>query len=254
MSTFNEFINSKPQSEPKLPLCHTCDGFRFRGIIGDQKLIPSPCKVFGDETLIYCFYGKPSYRTSASANPTLINAFMPICFVLKNNAINNPKRIAPFDTGAFNQGLFAQHLHPKMKKEDFLLSPSMDTPQRIVNFFFGSNLKYFKGEPLNVDIPSIEFEALSYYSIIKETGNLPFDDRCSTIEIQSSEPVELTKDNVLLIILPGIFMEDERVKNFFNTLSNVKIRVYTIHRGDPREYMGLIYQSVEEFLHSNGFM
>ncbi len=254
MGIFSEFIANKPLCEPRLPLLHTCDGFGFRDIIGTKKLSPAPCQVFGGETLIYFFYGRPAYRTSAGTIQTSISAFMPVSIVLKNDTINTPKRIAPFDTGAFHEGLFAQHLHPKMKKEDFFVTPSMDMPQRIVNYFFGSNINYYRGNPRHVDIPSLEFEVSCYRSLIGETANMPFDDRCSAIEVQSEESVELTRDNVLLIVLPAIFLDDSEVKDTICRLWNAQVEAYSIHRGDPKEYVGLIYNVVETFLNAKGFM
>ncbi|MFC1874499.1 hypothetical protein ACFLYX_04275 [Chloroflexota bacterium] len=254
MKTFNEFITNKQLCEPRLPLLHTCDAFGFRSIIGTKTLLPAPCQVFDGEMLIYFFYGRPAYRTSAGNVQTLISAFMPISIVLKNETINTPKRISPFDTGAFHEGLFAQHLHPNMKIEDFFVTPSMDMPQRIVNFFFGSNINYFRGKPRHVDIPPLEFEVSCYYSLIGETANLPFDDRCSAIEIQSQESVELTQDNVLLVVLPTIFMDDPKVNETICKVWNAQVETYSIHRGDPKEYVGFIYNAVEQFLTEKGYM
>jgi hypothetical protein len=254
MGTFSEFVKDKPLCEPRMPLIHTCDGFAFRGIVGTQKLSPSPCKVFYDDVLIYFFYGRPAYRTSADDVQTTMNAFMPVSIVLKNDVIHTPKRIAPFDTGAIDEGRYKNHFHPKMKKEDFLVIPSMDMPQRIVNYFFGSNFNYYLGKPLAIDIPPLELEVFSYYSLITETADAPFDDRCSTIEVQVEQPVELTRDNVLLIVLPGIFLDDPKVKDAIDKLWHVQVFGYSIHRGNPKEYIALIYDNVQKFLIDKGFM
>ena len=186
MSRFNQYVKSALPYTPSLPLLHTCDGFHFRSIVDGQELRISPCDVFG-ENLLYLFYGRPSYRTAKDIKASVMPAFFPICIVLKPDSVSTPKRIVPFDSGAFEDGRFSEHMHPKMRRDDFFLEPVPDMPSRLVSRFYGSNDAYFSGKPHTIQIPPIEFEALSYYNLISSQNVSNYDDRNSSIEIRRAE-------------------------------------------------------------------
>lgn len=251
---FCRFIEASPPWDPLLPLTHTCDAFDFRGIMEEKKLLTHECPVFSGEALVYCFYGRPAYRPSRTKQATSIPAYMPVSIILTPDSVQTPKRIFPFDTGAFNSKLFENHMHPHMKINDFLLEPSQDLPGRCVKRFFGSNNKYFHGEPNPDDIPSLEFEALSYYSLISEKGISGYDDRRSTIEIQSDNSIILTRSNVLLVVLPTIFLDDDKVQQTIVGEWGADVRTYSIHHGNPNEYVRLIYHEVEQYLQMKDYI
>lgn len=255
MSQFSEFVKSAPPTKPQLPLVHTCDAFHFRDIIAKRELTPAPCSIFKKgESLVYFFYGRPSYRPSETDQATSNPAFMPVSIVLDPKAINDPKRIAPFDTGAFSERLFNEHMHPKMSLDDFLLEASMDMPARLVSKFFESNIGYFRGKPAIVDIPPSEFEAVSYNSLINSSGSAAYDDRASAIEIQTECPVTLTEKNVILVVLPGPFMDERKYRDLITVEWRADVCTYAMHRFNPKEYTSLFYQNIEAFYQKKRYL
>jgi len=179
---------------------------------------------------------------------------MPVCIVCKPHLVPRPKRIAPFDTGAFASGLFADYLHPKMTIDDFLLGSSPDMPGRVVALFFASNRGYFSGKPATIQVPPMEFEASSYYSLISDSGMTRSDDRRSTIEIQTDQSVSIAPDSVLLVVLPRVFLDDSAVRNKICKDWSAEVRTYATMQCDPREYQGLVFAAVEEFLNMKDYI
>jgi len=177
---------------------------------------------------------------------------MPVSIVLDPETINDPKRIAPFDTGALSDGLFDRHLHPGMSREDFLLETSMDMPARLVKKFFESNRGYFYGSPAIIEIPTTEFEAVSYHNLIKDSSSAPYDDRASAIEIQTECPIDLTKENVILVVLPGTFLD--KYRDVISDDWQADVRTYPSHRFKPNEFISVIYQSIEDFYREKRYL
>lgn len=254
MSRFSAFVKSAAPAEPQLPLVHTCDAFSFRDILDKKELTPAPCDVFSGESLVYFFYGRPAYRPSRTDKATGQLAFMPVSIVLDPEAITDPKRIAPFDTGAFSAGLFKEHVHPKMSFDEFLLEASMDMPARLVSKFFESNTCYFHGKPALIKISPTEFEAKSYKSLIENLGSAAYDDRASAIEVQAGCSVTLTNKNVLAVVIPGEFMDDPKYQDVLLHEWRANIRTYSVQRRNPNEYMSQICQNIEDFYRSRGYL
>lgn len=248
---FNDFIKKHPSLEKILPLIHTTDGYSGRDIIDNKELCPDMCPVF-NENLLYFFYGRPAYRVGDTKNATSQICFMPVCFVLKPEAVSSIKRIFPFDSGAFNRNMFEKYMHPKMKKEDFFLDISLDMASRVVSFFYGSNYKYYSGEVQQPEIPCDQFEVESYYQLIADKNKTDHDDRCSTIELQTDNVTRIIKDNILLLVLPICFLDDKNVKQFI-TEWGVKYIGYKTYHGKVLEYMSELRKIVEDFLKEKGY-
>lgn len=253
MNRFSDFFRNETPLRP-LPLLHTCDAFAFRNIANQSRLVTTPCGVYKNEKLIYFFYGRPSYRTTRDHEAVSNPAFMPIVIMLEKDSVKTPKRIAPFDTGAFSAKLFDKFMHPEMRCDDFLLDPEMDMPSKLISKFFGTNKKYYHSDPVNIDIPPIQFEVFSYYSMISDRSKAPYDDRKGSIEIQTDKNIELNADNVELVILPLVFMDDSTFRHTILNEWQADYLTYSIHPGDPNEYIRLLYEKVEKHLTSGGYI
>jgi hypothetical protein len=253
MNKFSRFVDTAMNPPGDLPLCHTCDGYSFRDIAEQSTLNPTPCNVFTGENLLYFFYGRPAYRTTREQNALIHPAFMPVVILLKPDSLKSITRIAPFDTGAFENKKFDEHLHSKMKKEDFLLDPKLLMANKLISKFYSDNSSYVEEKPIALTIDPMDFEAFSYYSIITSVIKSPSDDRNCTIEIQSDNAVVIDESNVMLVILPISFMNSAEIRQ---TLSKWKVRfeTYTTHRGNPNEYLALIYERVAEFMKAEGLL
>ncbi|MEE8059094.1 MAG: hypothetical protein V3T17_14845 [Pseudomonadales bacterium] len=253
MNRFSKFLNSSARQKC-MPLLHTCDGYAFREVVEQKKLKTSPCNVYKGESLLYFFYGRPSYRTSRNIGPVSHEAFMPVVILLSPDAVRSPKRIAPFDTGAFDSMLFEAHMHPEMDRDDFLLEPQMDMPSRLVSKFYGSNEQYYNANPIHLDISPLEFEAKSYYSLISSKVRTSYDDRKETVEIQTEKDIALNQSNVQLIVLPNVFMDNDELRDTIISDWQSDVRTYPIHHGDPNEYLGFLYREVESYLESKDYI
>lgn len=244
---FSRFVANSPECTPPLPLTHTCDANAFLNILDKKQITTEICDVFG-EPLIYFFYGRPAYKPKAMQQAPSVESSMPCSIVLKPDAISTPKRIAPFDTGAHKNGLYKNHVHPNMKIDEFLIAPYLEMPRRVVNTFFGSNKKYYRGKPRDrgeLNIPAALEAARSYYDLI--SNKTIADDRRSTIEIQLDRSLQLN-DKVLLVVLPADYFDDSDIYDTVVSIWKAEPKGYNTYNIDPVYYMGLVYQIVEEYL------
>lgn len=243
-SLFDKIENSKGALD-FLPILHTCDGYSFREIIIDGFLDVNPCKVFNKEDLVYTFYGIPAYRIkSKKASENL--AYFPVCFILDLEKCSlNPKRIFPFDSGAFHffSDLKEKYFHDRIKLKNFNLNPIKATPKKTVDYFYNTNRNYLAKKPTinSEDIPKIEFELRGYTQLINDKTADRYDDRLSTIEISFDSKIELNSDVFSSIILPNGFLDDQRIieilKNKYGVLNPIG---YSTYDGMPNEFMSRI--------------
>ena len=139
-------VRAAPSAEPLLPLTHLTDAYRFENARLSDELQPRGCKVFG-EPLLYLFYGRPSYRVHADEEPSGLEHYLPVCILFRNCDVPSPKRVFPFDSGAFAAGRYGDAMHRDMELEDFCLEAHPSTPGRIISLFFGSIEAYLSSEP-----------------------------------------------------------------------------------------------------------
>src|SRR5687768_5724141 len=84
---------------PLLPFFHCCEAVFLQSILDSEQLEPRYCNEYG-EHLLYLFYGRPAYK-SGEINNSRLTFMMPLCFIIKHDAVNLIKRIVAFDSGAF---------------------------------------------------------------------------------------------------------------------------------------------------------
>jgi hypothetical protein len=237
---FRELISEALEAQPILPLVHGSDAFKFLNAIEDGELRPQPCDVFIGESLLYFFYGRPSYRANGDAEPTSLAHYLPILLILKANLARNVRRMFPFDSGAFNRGFYATYLHHGMKIGDFGLEVAASTPGKLITAFFGDPSSYLRAEPRPaLDLPPEQMEAVSFQSIVAARDANSLDSRGAAIEIQSAEPVSL-KEHVQAVILPAPFVERGSTATKLQAL-NIQPIPYMVHgRTRPSEYVTTI--------------
>jgi hypothetical protein len=90
-------------------------------------------------------------------------------------------------------------------------------------------------------------EAESYYRLINGGGDPECDDRCSAVEIQTAECLDIRKV-IMAVVLPTCFLED---KSLANTLLNVWRALPLTYDADigmrPLEVHGTIRHIVRNF-------
>lgn len=253
MSRFlNEFVKAAAEAKPVLPLAHTFEAFTFHSISQEGQLRTAPCEVFGGEYLLYFFYGRPAYRTIAGEKSRLMISQVPVCLLVDPNHVPKVHRVAPFDTGAFEKGVFKQYFHPDMKKEDFLVDPTLEMASRIVGAFFGTNERYFRSRVSDsLNVPVWDFHTSHYVAMIRDESRAPGDDRRATVEIQVDRAVPLGPGAVLAVALPGELLDGPILQTVLAW--NARPITYEFNSGQS-EYHGVIVEKVKDFLRAEGYL
>lgn len=225
-SHFERFIDKQETDslEKLLPLTHTTDAYDLRDIIDAREIRPRLCPVF-QEDLSYYFYARPAYRKNGDTQANNLAAYAPIILIFKPSISDEAIAAFPFDSGAFKGERYLDLSHHRMSVEDFGLPPSSERIGKLVAFFYGDNKRYYDQLPSSTcKIGSDEYEAETVRELTTYRGKNERDDRSSTIEIILDKSIEL-RGNLLGIIVPNSFMEDENVRAKLNTL-DVHIRTY----------------------------
>lgn len=172
---------------------------------------------------------------------------MPACLLFKTASISPIKRIFPFDTGAFRNGLYDKAMHRDMDVEDFGLEEDVSTPGRIISLFFGSVEAYLEAKALdNLALDAAEFEAASYHALSSSKFGNEFDNRVSGVELQFEGPIQI-KGNVEAVILSKTLLDSPGVKAKLKG-KNIKPLVYRqIGQQKPSEYTSAIFDTCYEY-------
>lgn len=244
---------------PALPLVHTTSSPDFEYEIGPNSVLKAQkCKVYAED-LVYFFYGKPSYRPqdSDTLHKAEMKQFAPVCLVLDVPSGVVPKRVMPFDSGAYHNGVMSRegHAHRRLKKEYFELQ-DRDAPGGIVNVFFGSNLDYFNEKPLSVPTvdPATNTCVESYVSLISRTGTNQGDSRLNSIEIQFGQDIDLgIAGTVLAVAMAEPLYQDRKEIQGILTAWGAEPLLYDLNgRFRPGECCATIERYVREFLKRQG--
>lgn len=250
---FRKLVAEQSPAEGEMPFTHVSDGLGFRSILQTGELCPEPCPVFDEEPLLYLFYGRPAYRVNSQRLSSAIDAYAPVCFILRPNGVDPPKRIFPFDSGAFQGDRFVEAMHRKMILDDFALDADLQSPLKLIALFFGDQDKYYKNVPLQrVEIPPLSFEALSYHGLITSRHENAFDERISSIEVQSDRPLRLAT-SVEAVVLPDAFAVEPVLKQL-EALQIAALPYDYIPRLRPESYTGTIYTLVRDYYRRRGYL
>lgn len=255
MTAFSDYIQKQPAASIELPMVHTTEYHRLASIRASNALQPHDCKIF-NEPLLYFFYGRPAYRDSSQTTPTRDVGFYPICFVFRPGTIGKKaKRLYPFDTGASQYGFY----EPAIKRADALggyeVGAVPESARRIVRCFFETDEQYLSNKPkLGLSFASGENQAQSYYDLINGGGDPNCDDRCSAVEVQIAEHIDV-HDGIIAVVLPNCFLEDKALRKTLVKDWRVKLLPYYADVGmRPLEFHGTIRHLIRNFYRRSGFL
>lgn len=257
-SPFAQFVKRKAPTTSSLralPFFHSVESVYAVDIFNTEKLKTHHCDVF-NEPLIYFFYGRPAYKVGSnqgSCGPDLF--YCPTVFILKNSSSLSAKRIYPFDTGAFKSH-YKSHVPSQYGLDRFLLGTSKKLTKQIVSCFFGSNNDYLKGKSfLKVDdIPFHETEARAYLNILNTTGEIPFDDRAYTVELQIDSDFDLGKCVEAVVAPSEVFDSPEIYNTVVNKWKAVPLDYMTYHCGDIGTFHGQVFEIVRSYMKTKGYI
>ena len=244
--TRNSVVPSKA-----LPLIHTTKSYNIEDILDRKQIATQKCDVFIKDKLNYFFVGRPAYKYKNSTQRA--EAWeLPCCFIFEANVVKKPKRVFPFDSGAFAGGLYPDYIS-LMPQEKFLLNVS-DGPQRIIGSFFGTTERYFglkaKGreefeKEFSLTVTDAEISAVM--KLAHEATIDSFDDRRLTIEVQSVDDVDLGLTRPLAVVLPEIYLDNKKILNIIQNDLKAEPLGYPMFPLSVAAYYALIYAEVLSF-------
>jgi hypothetical protein len=166
-----------------------------------------------------------------------------------------PKRILPFDSGAYHKKLLHPPMHDDLPTEAYELAVGADAPQKLIRIFYGTFRNYYDKRPLaNVLDENTAWQNLSvdaYYQLISRRSNTRSDDRASAIEIQVDSPV-LLRGNVSAVILPSGYLDQPGVLTQVNNWGAKAIPYDLGFEFVPGEQIGIFVQKVRDYLLEKG--
>ena len=240
------FLEATPLRNPDIPLLlHSARARSFLKILSSLKIDPEPCDVFVRDSLSYFFIGRPAYKFCEC--PSSDYWLMPIVFILETPNIF-PKRIFPFDSGAFAQGLFGT-THDDFSLDDYLVtSDNLNPVRKIIDVFFGDNDQYLSFKPKAVDQLTMEFNLKSTDFIIKSLAALyakgttnDFDDRVGCIEIQYDQPIEINSILKGIVLPEDWILQSTEIEDALQSLGCL-VETYPVYPISRSNYYSKIYE------------
>lgn len=195
---------------PALPLVHVTNSWGAKGIAKKRKFETKFCDIFGVD-LAYFFVLRPAYLSKLGSDKTQFLDYAPAAFILKPEAVPQPYHVYPFDTGAGARGAYKEKAHKFVPLEAYALEESHQAAAKFVQWAFGTAAAYFRAElrsDLDSEIGPEESVAQGYLAVarIGVEKSRSHDTRSSTIELASSQNVDIA-DNIRLLIVPDKLLE-----------------------------------------------
>ena len=163
-----------------------------------------------------------------------------------------PKRVFPFDSGAFAAGRYADAVHRDMVLEDFCLEADPNTPGRVISLFFGSVEAYCLANPTSgAPLPVTEFEAQSYAALVASQLRSNTDDRGSAIELQIDVPLNLSTC-AEAVVAPGPLLDDPKIRAFLEAHGIERLPYEQLGRQRPSDFVSDLFRICREVLSTAG--
>lgn len=249
-------LGNRAEKADVLPLVHTAPAYFIQKILETGRIEPRPCDVYLGESLSYFFVGRPAYKSIGRDN---MHWELPSCLII-DFEVASPKRMYPFDSGAFKKGLVPKYA-TMMDIEDFNLKAVPDAPSKYIGTFFGGSLNYFMQTPRDKDqlmkkhgILPTEASLNALISLISgERIKNELDERRSAIELQSDKPIEIKKGAIKAVILPMDYLAD---KAFIKEIEKQGIQVITYRKFplNSDAFYFALYEKCLAFYESNGLV
>lgn len=252
----NEFIRqSETEGRELPPFVHTTPSARIVEILRDSKLLVTECNVFC-ERLCYLFVGRPAYKWKSDGEASVWQ--LPFVVLVNNIDTLSLKRIYPFDTGAFSSRRLPDYI-TLFNRENYNVGKNVLDAERIIKTFFTNTKNYMNGkakseddmrETYNLGVKHQEISALA--RLYNDKSNSSFDDRSKVIELQISEDLNISKENVIGLVLPKQYADDADIQSAISKLE-CEVETYGEFPLNVDNYYGMIYQSVNHIMRRKGF-
>lgn len=242
-----------------LPLVHTTRSYNLRDIYTDQQILAGNCDVFLNEKLNYFFVGRPSYKYYSDEVEDAHWEF-PSCFIFEFNLLEDIRRVFPFDSGAFDRGMYPDYIN-RIKLDNFMAGVEPDTPRKIIGAFFENSEKYFHMMPKATErfdaeysIGPMDAELSALNRLAGDRSVKPLDDRRFTIEMQSGRDVNLSIHRPIAVICPYKYLGDKDFVSVVEEEWKARIVTYQTYSLNVGNIYGQIYAKVEEVYRDLGYL
>lgn len=253
---FGEFLlRNSVVGANALPLVHSTPAYHLRSFQTNNLLQATPCDVFVGENLNYFFVGRPAYKFRTEAREAEYWEY-PCCFIFDFSAVQDVRRIFPFDSGAFHRKKYPKYIN-MMDKNVFEVADVAGATGKIIGAFFGSASRYFQLQSKSRDafigeysLNVMDAELKALHKLSTETNAMSFDDRRFTIEVQSSSELDLTVTRPLAVVAPSDYFENADFRRHVIETWQAEPISYPIYPLSVANCYGQIYERVFEFYKS----
>ena len=239
---FARFVGRHEAAQPLLP------AVRITNVVGFGKALDCRTLKLNDEGLLYFFYGKPSFKISKKHSiPTKILGDAAVCFVLDLSSLPEIHRAFALDTGAYHGKRYDNYLPNGLLLADFELPVGAQSLQQLVRAFFGDNERYYSGHAkADLTLDALDHASEVYANIIRSAVSSGLDERACSCELQFNQPIELLRECLITIIMPGLLYDDPEVKKFVTEVGIIPI-LYRFKRASPDERTEVVYEKLGDF-------
>ncbi|WP_454717967.1 hypothetical protein [Caulobacter segnis] len=250
-SNFQDFIaRNSVVPVTNLPLVHTTASYRLDGIKTANAIVPTKCDVF-ETPLSYFFVGRPAYKVH-EGDGEAEEWELPCCFIFEYEAVKNPERVFPFDSGAFARKRMPQYVS-MMPIDNFNVADTPNAPLKIVGAYFGDAKKYVKGQAKEVSTFQGEFalgvfdaEIKAVHRLALEKHNAKVDDRRLSVELQTAETLDLRVTRPIAVVAPMPYFEDKAFRDHVLNEWKAQPIGYPISSLSSGAYYSAIYERIEK--------
>lgn len=198
----------------EMPAFHSTSAYAAKRILRDGIINPQSCSIFQNEKLTYLFYGRPSYKKEGRSQ--IAKYWQLPAVFLFDYKVTQYKRIFPFDTGAFENGIYPDFFG-MMPRAEYDTGSMPDSPSRLVSTFFVDCERFFKLAPRDkkdfdsrFETSSVDDEIHALYDMILSYSE-KIDDRRFSIELQTENEIHLNSGKCRALIIPEEYLESDEL-------------------------------------------
>lgn len=221
--------------------------------ISDSTIDPISGKV------VYLFYGIPSYRYFPTHKKNVGWSLTglhdrPIGIILHSRLVKEASHLVPFDTGAFLNEFFQDHIGSTVSDLKFFHVEIVDgtEPNKVVARYYGNTNNYLTGFAKKGVSPfdSTEYSLLEFFL---STGPQNYDNRSNVIELQVPNTIDLRGNTECLILPKNNFTKNKHI--FPDIESKYKVLFYNdTYRYSTTEDCRAIQEVVLQYYQSIGIL
>lgn len=260
MSTnFKDFIaRNSVMPSIAMPLVHTTAAYFVDEIRQSDALTPQKCDVFGTP-LTYFFVGRPAYKVRESDGEAEVWE-LPCCFIFEYDVVPSPKRVFPFDSGAFAKGRMPSYVK-MMEMEDFEVSATPQAPLKIVGAYFPDTAGYLHGKPHELSsfqraftLGPFDAQISAVHRLALEKHSKDVDDRRLSVEVQTDQIIDLKVNKPIAVVAPAPYFDDIEFSDHVTKVWGARPIAYSISSLSSVNYYGAIYERVFDFYKELGLL